>query len=58
MEEAYQMKFTKTVESYESLNQGKKLEQFLFFFKKSGERGKKSMGEKAIMEKTNEEKTP
>ena len=42
MEEAYQMKFTKTVESYESINQGKKSEQFLFFFKKSGERGKRS----------------
>ena len=55
MEEAYQMKFTKTVESYESLNQGKKLEQFLFFHMKSGERGKKSMGEKAIMQKTNEQ---
>ena len=46
MEEAYQMKFTKTVESYESLNQRKKSEQFLFFFKKSGERGKNQWGKK------------
>ena len=46
MEEAYQMKFTKTVESYESLNQGKKLEQFLFFHMKSGERGKNQWGKK------------
>ena len=46
MEEAYQMNFTKTVESYESLNQGKKSEQFLFFFKKSGERGKNQWGKK------------
>ena len=46
MEEAYQMKFTKTVESYESLNQGKKLDQFLFFHMKSGERGKNQWGKK------------
>ena len=46
MEEAYQMNFIKTVESYESLNQGKKSEQFLFFFKKSGERGKNQWGKK------------
>ena len=46
MEEAYQMNFTKTVESYESLNQGKKSEQFLFFFKKSGEQGNNQWGKK------------
>ena len=46
MKEAYQMNFTKTVESFESLNQGKKSEQFLFFHMKSGERGKNQWGKK------------
>ena len=55
MEEAYQMNFTKTVESYESLNQGRKTRAVFVFPYEVRRTRKKSMGEKAIMQKTNEQ---
>ena len=44
MEEAYQMNFTKTVESYESLNQGKNQSSFCFSLRSRENEGKISGG--------------